>query len=213
MLFFIWVYVFSFSFQIDLAVTANQQYQAYDEYISTCYPLFLAHSPTQFTYPPPSTTDCQLQLQNIVSTADPLASQFECSTSSIDSKVSFPVWFIACFNEASQGVLLFLLYGTSWRFFRTWYLLFRNPKALLSSKYSHTEDTSGKRNFTVEGRKVTETTGQSRHTMVDEIDDSEETTSSDGEGNKTNEGANSSSSDGEGMAMDNMGGSKDDDEA
>jgi len=49
--------------------------------------------------------------------------------------------------------------------------------------------------------------------MVDEIDDSEETTSSDGEGNKTNEGANSSSSDGEGMAMDNMGGSKDDDEA
>ena len=43
-------------------------------------------------------------------------------------------WFIVCFNEASQGFLLILLYGTSWRFFKTWYLLFRNPKALWSSK-------------------------------------------------------------------------------
>jgi len=85
-----------------------------------------------------------------------------------------------CFNEASQGLLLFLLYGSSYRFFKTWYLLFKNPKALLSSKYTSTDGETSKKAFTVEGRKVEPSTTNATHStgskqMVDEIsEDSEE---------------------------------------
>jgi len=46
----------------------------------------------------------------------------------LDQKVSFPLWFIVCFNEAGQGFLLFFILGISKRILMVWYELFVNIK-------------------------------------------------------------------------------------
>jgi len=165
-LFYIWIYTFVFSFQIHLAVQANSQYQAYTDYINCAY----------------------LQ-QLFQDTSSPLLQPLACSSPDISGKVSFPLWFIVAFNESSQGLLLLLLYGTSIRFFKMWYLLFKNPKALLSSRFGSTSGTTSKV-FTVEGRKVTmenPASSNSKHMMDELASESEEGSSSDTATSTSNE--------------------------
>jgi len=180
-IFFIWIYSFVFSFQIHLAVQANSQYEEYRSYIN-----------------------CAFQLTALEATAPVTAVSFTCSNPSISGKVSFPLWFIVCFNEASQGFLLMLLYGTSWRFFKTWYYLFTKPKALLSSKFHSSEgDTGSKKPFSVIGRKLGASemgsmgvaTG-SKH-MMDELDEDETTTTESSSSSSSSAAEPSSSSDDE----------------
>ena len=78
--------------------------------------------------------------------------------------VSFPLWFIVAFNEAAQGLMVFFIFGSSWRVFRGWYRLFTDPRLVISA----TSHTSSKLST---GNKITgkRTSTKGSTEMLDEV--------------------------------------------
>ena len=89
--------------------------------------------------------------------------------------ISFPLWFIVVFNEASQGLMVFFIFGTSWRLFKGWYNLFTNPRAIWGNPESKSSAGSQGGSSTslrkIQGKRVTRTSAEGNE-MIEELDNS-----------------------------------------
>ncbi|KAL6050707.1 Frizzled [Balamuthia mandrillaris] len=94
LLLYVWIYTFVFSFQIHFNYVQEAQYKAYNDYIDCLY----THSVRDF----------------VSSLAEGIE---ECS---LRQEVNFGLWFVVTFNEVSQGLFVFLIFGTSAGVFQAW---------------------------------------------------------------------------------------------
>eukprot|EP01087_Luapelamoeba_hula_P022951 TRINITY_DN835_c0_g1_i7.p1 TRINITY_DN835_c0_g1~~TRINITY_DN835_c0_g1_i7.p1 ORF type:complete len:705 (+),score=95.01 TRINITY_DN835_c0_g1_i7:54-2168(+) len=93
---------------------------------------------------------------------------------SLATEVVYPVWIIAAFNVAGQGIFVFLIYGTSRGVARSWGALFRLCGIKVPKVYGSSYDSSGPTaipGVKVAGTKMTSLSGQ---VMADEISTDEE---------------------------------------
>jgi len=95
----------------------------------------------------------------------------------LEQHISFPLWFIVVFNEAAQGLMVFFIFGTSWRLFKGWYNLFTNPRAIWSNSESGSSTGSGGAGGSstslrkIQGKRVTRSSAGASE-MMDELDNS-----------------------------------------
>jgi len=165
-----------FSFQIDSAVVANDQYAAYADYLWCLF--FQADSASTLAFLSPRKLPANTSAE--LTGVPPL----QCS---LEQHISFPLWFIVVFNEAAQGLMVFFIFGTSWRLFKGWYNLFTNPRAIWSNSESGSSTGSGGAGGSstslrkIQGKRVTRSSAGASE-MVDELDNSinrdDDTTSS-----------------------------------
>ncbi|KAL6058028.1 Frizzled-10 [Balamuthia mandrillaris] len=103
---YIWVCVFLFAFQLDFLNRRNDQYEEYEEYI-------------QCLFRKTATENFWVRLMGF--SAVPAANAVYCDLS---SEINYPLWVLAAFNFAGQGIFVFLIFGTSRRIYLVWWKLF-----------------------------------------------------------------------------------------
>ncbi|KAL6050705.1 Frizzled [Balamuthia mandrillaris] len=96
LLLYVWIYTFVFSFQIHFNYVQEAQYEAYDDYINC---LFISN------------------VQDLV--INPIEDDIHCE---LRQEVSYALWFVVTFNEVSQGLFVFLIFGTSGEIWSKWRL-------------------------------------------------------------------------------------------
>jgi len=111
---YLWVYTFVFASQININVTRENQYNKYDTFIS-----------------------CSFQRQTAINAFQNVPGGQtvidELPACAIDSVVNYPLMVIATINYVAQGVMLFLIFGTTKRVYLVWWNLFRHRKLLSKS--------------------------------------------------------------------------------
>ncbi|KAL6067199.1 hypothetical protein QOT17_008992 [Balamuthia mandrillaris] len=121
---YIWVCIFLFAFQLDFVNRRNDQYDAYEEHIGC---LFRKSAVENY--------------HEKIGTPVPEESRFICS---ISSEINYPLWVLAAFNFAGQGIFVFFIFGTSRRIYRAWWTLITTG-SLLSSSSAGSADPSTER--------------------------------------------------------------------
>ncbi|KAL6063719.1 hypothetical protein QOT17_011387 [Balamuthia mandrillaris] len=105
---YIWVCVFLFAFLLDFTGKRNAQYEEYEEYIEC---LLQKTSPSEY-------------YMQEHSTSKELSSR-RCE---LDSMISYPLWVLAAFNFAGQGLFVFLIFGSSPSVYLVWWRLFNHAR-------------------------------------------------------------------------------------
>ncbi|KAL6058020.1 hypothetical protein QOT17_015121 [Balamuthia mandrillaris] len=113
---YIWVCIFLFAFQLDFLNRRNDQYDEYESYIECLFQqTAVAEYYDKINQPLPPHAD------------------FGCEN---ESKINYPLWVLAAFNFAGQGIFVFFIFGTSRSIYRAWWRLFTGRATLTSSNSS-----------------------------------------------------------------------------
>ncbi|KAL6058018.1 hypothetical protein QOT17_015119 [Balamuthia mandrillaris] len=113
---YIWVCIFLFAFQLDFLNRRNDQYDAYEEHINCLFrksALENYHEKVGTPIPEEQIVDC-----------------------TVASEINYPLWVLAAFNFAGQGIFVFFIFGTSRRIYRAWWKLISTGSLLSSSSAS-----------------------------------------------------------------------------
>ncbi|KAL6058017.1 hypothetical protein QOT17_015118 [Balamuthia mandrillaris] len=116
---YIWVCIFLFAFQLDFLNRRNDQYDAYEKHIQC---LFQKSAVERY--------------HEKIGMPVPEESQFTCTLS---SEINYPLWVLAAFNFAGQGIFVFFIFGTSRRIYRSWWRLITSGTPLSSVSGSSTD--------------------------------------------------------------------------
>ncbi|KAL6063717.1 G-protein coupled receptor Fz Smo [Balamuthia mandrillaris] len=119
---YIWVCIFLFAFQLDFLNRRNDQYDAYERHIQCLF----------------EKTAMEYYWEHIEQRPVPDDEAVRCST---PSEINYPLWVLAAFNFAGQGIFVFFIFGTSRRIYLVWWRIFtcRSP---LSSTTGSSSDIS-----------------------------------------------------------------------
>ena len=89
LLMYVYIYVFVFVFQVSLVTQKDQQFEQYRKYFECTFVQYIFKSTG-------------------------LVSPYECT---LDRVVSYPLWYIMVLNLSAEGIIVFLIFGTTRRVF------------------------------------------------------------------------------------------------
>jgi len=113
--FYVWLYIFLFIFWGVLRSNIDAQTEAYEDYLKCNF------------------------LSGTVYFEELFNGKCE-----VSEEVSFPLWFIACFILSTQGILIFLIFGTSPGLWKGWGKVFSGKTSFLSGSEKERESKADK---------------------------------------------------------------------
>ncbi|KAL6063705.1 hypothetical protein QOT17_011378 [Balamuthia mandrillaris] len=142
---YIWVCIFLFAFQLDFMGKRNDQYDEYEVQIQCLF----------------QKTAVEAYWREIEGQPVPEDQAVNCV---VDSMINYPLWVLAAFNFAGQGIFVFFIFGTSRRIYRVWWRLITcRPIAFSvtgSSSASMEKVEGGAKHASKTGSKVTRVKGK-----------------------------------------------------
>ncbi|KAL6051926.1 hypothetical protein QOT17_018905 [Balamuthia mandrillaris] len=102
---YVWVCVFLFTFQLDFMGKRHDQYDEYEEHIQCLF----------------QKTASEYYFKEIEQVPVPEDKVYICE---VDAKINYPLWVLAAFNFAGQGIFVFLIFGASRRIYVVWLRFF-----------------------------------------------------------------------------------------